>query len=104
MNPRNYIEYRYKVESLFFDYLKNGDLESLIKNLYEIETLIENTFDDFGNMSLWFKFFDNDSAATTIGNINGDLSLPSNHPNHKYMKECMELALELNGEMQIYFS
>ena len=101
---KNYIEYRYKVEELFFKYLKEGDLDLLIKKLYEIETLIENTFDDFGNKSLWFKFFDNDTAATTIGNIKGDLSLPSNHPNHKLMIENLSFAIELKKELEIYFS
>ena len=101
---KNYIEYRYKVEELFFKYLKEGDLDLLIKKLYEIETLIENTFDDFGNKSLWFKFFDNDTLATTIGNIKGDLSLPSNHPNHRLMIENLSFAIELKKELEIYFS
>jgi len=101
---KNYIEYRYKVEELFFKYLKDDDLDFLIKKLYEIETLIENTFDDFGDKGLWFKFFDADTAATTIGNIKADLSMPYNHPNHILMKLNFKFATELNGEMRIYFS
>ena len=101
---KNYIEYRYKVEELFFKYLKDGDLDYLIKKLYEIETLIENTFDDFGDKSLWFKFFDSDTLATTIGNIKADLSMPTNHPNHELMKKMIELGIVLNGEIEIYFS
>ena len=101
---KNYIEYRYKVEELFFKYLKDDDLDFLIKKLYEIETLIENTFDDFGDKGLWFKFFDSDTAATTIGNIKGDLSMPTNHPNHKLMIENLSFAIQLNGDLEIFFS
>ncbi len=101
---KNYIIYRYKVESLFFNYLKERDLDFLIKKLYEIETLIENTFEDFGNKGLWFKFFESDTAATTIGNINADLYLPENHPNHRLMIEILKDAIDLNGEIKIYFS
>ncbi len=101
---KHYIEYRYKIEELLFKFLKDEDLDFLIKKLYEIETLIENTFDDSGNKVLWFKFFDSDTLATTIGNINADLSLPSNHPNHKLIIEMFELAIELNGDIRIYFS
>ena len=101
---KNYIEYRYKIEELFFKYLKEDDLDLLIKKLYEIETLIENTFDDFGNKGLWFKFFREDTAATTIGNIKADLSLPTNHPNHKLMIDYFSIVIQLNGDLEIYFS
>lgn len=103
---KNYIEYRYKVEELFFAYLKDGDLELLIKNLYEIEdTIIQIAFNGVvDNKVLWFRFSNDDTLAATIGNINADLSMPSNHPNHEYMIECLELAIDLNGEIQIYFS
>jgi hypothetical protein len=104
MEKKNYNEYIYNTQELFFKYLKDRDLDFLIKKLYEIETLIENTFEDFGNKGLWFKFFDSDTLATTIGNIKADLSMPSNHPNHKLMVEMFELAIDLNGEMEIYFS
>jgi hypothetical protein len=98
--PKDLIQYHYKAMSAFFDFLKTEDEETLMSDLYSIERHykswngIQKT-----NKNLWFRFFKDDTAATTIADIKRDL----NSPNKKYIMECMQISYD-TAEIEVYFS
>lgn len=97
---RNYKKYRTRVISLFQSFLL-GEIKSsdLINELSAIELEIKNGRNTL--KSLWFRFFKDDPSATTIHNIVRDIYCPTND---KYIKECMQIAIDEPKELKIYFS
>ncbi len=98
--PKDLTLYHYKAMDAFFNYIKNGDEEKLMDELYSIEkhwkTLnkIQRT-----TQNIWFRFFHNDTAATTIKDIKTDL----HSPNREHLLACMKVCYEL-AEIEVYFS
>jgi hypothetical protein len=92
--------YHYKAMDAFFNFLKDGDEDKLMNELYSIETHwkswhgIQRT-----TKNIWFRFFHNDTAATTIENIKTDL----HSPNREHILACMKVCYEL-AEIEVYFS
>jgi len=102
---KNHIEYSYRVQSLFFDYLHKGnDLDLLIDGLYDVESIISDNYKDSDCLGLWFKFHSNDTLCTNISDIKRDLSLPAYHTNKVLMVENMENVIGLYGDIKIYYS
>ena len=96
MNRVKKIENR--ILELFRLYM-SGDISKnkLISKLYKEE--IKLTDDEKG---LWFNFFKGDTGATTIANLNTDLSL--NSLNRTYTTELIKTALEEPRDFKVYFS
>ncbi len=89
----------HRVSVAFSSYLQ-GDitLDQLIQQLQKIEAQVkENSPKD----SLWFKFSQNDSLATTIEDLEEDLS---GSKNRDFTLERMEEAINLKNELFIYYS
>ena len=100
---KNLIQYVYSCEVNFYNYLQSGNLENLIKGLRRVETLARNENEGTVSGDLWFKFSSDDTLATTIRDIEKDLSFPS-HNNYKFLIERIEGAIDLNGELFVYYS
>lgn len=98
-------QYRFACTNAMFNYLKDGDDEKLMSSLRTVE---EDAKERIGgeNASLHFKFGSMDTLCTTIGDIEKDVSLPSSHPNKKYLVECFEgvIGLEPCDELRVYYS
>ena len=89
----------HRVSVAFSSYLQ-GDitLDQLIQQLQKIEAQVkENSPKD----SLWFKFSQNDSLATTIEDLEEDLSGSNKRD---FTLERMEEAINLKNELFIYYS
>jgi hypothetical protein len=99
---KNLIQYRYPCEVNFYNYLQTGNLDNLIKGLKRVEQLAKNEGTVSGD--LWFKFSFDDTLATTIRDIETDLSLPASHGNHKFLIERIKEAVDLNGTLEVYYS
>ena len=52
---------------------------------------------------LWFRIPSDNTEATTIDSIKRDLSLPSEHRNHRYMIDRIKTASGLHGDISVYF-
>ena len=74
--------------------------EQFIKRLRAVENETRS-----GQKSIWFRFFKNDTAATTVNNIERDLNTLPNcfQNNRQHMFECIEIAVNENS-LQINFS
>lgn len=79
---------------------KKIDEQKFIKKLRTIENATKS-----GHQSIWFRYFKNDTGATTVDSIERDLNtLPNCYQNNrKYCFECIEIAVEENS-LQINFS
>jgi hypothetical protein len=97
---RNYKKYRSTVIDLFQSFLA-GELEKidLIYKLTEIDKELRKNPKTL--KGLWFKFFKDDTGATTISNMYFDLS---SRYNDRYIKECMQIATDNPKGLQIYYS
>jgi len=99
---KNLIQYVYSCEVNFYNYLQSGNLKNLIKGLKRVEYLAKNEGTVSGG--LWFKFSSDDTLATTIRDIETDLSLPASHGNYKFLIERIKQAVDLNGTLQVFYS
>lgn len=103
---KHLIQYAYKVNTLFHGYYVGSlSREGLLLGLKEVEDHArKHSFDkDKECMGLWFRFFEGDTAATTINNLENDLFLPTQHNNREYIEEMIETIVKKGG-IQIYFS
>ena len=98
-------ELKYGVSEGFFDYLKDRELEKL-KN--RLNRYVNHCVEKYGrNGELWFKFGEDDTLCTTVGEIYSTLSLPENHKNHQFLLEQFRLVtgdIDPDHEIQPYFS
>ena len=74
--------------------------DQFIKKLHAIENKYNTK-----TKGIWFRFFGNDTAATTVKNIERDLNTIKNcyQNNRQYMLENIEIAVTENS-LQINFS
>ncbi len=94
---KNLIEYMYKAQQLFYDFLKDLDEGKLLDGLNKMEQHARETRGK--KRSLWFRFSAGDALATTIRNIKRDL----HNSNRKFRLERMESCIHSN-ELEIYYS
>jgi len=99
----NLIKYKPIVLAVFNDYIQSRLSKSeFIINLVEIEVNIAVELNCLSSLHadkhVWFKFFKDDTLATTIADIDTDLNT-----NCKFITECIELAISTDG-LEIYFS
>jgi hypothetical protein len=99
---KNLIQYVYSCEVNFYNYLQSQNLTKLIEGLSRVQILASNELKSKGD--IWFKFSEDDTLATTIRDIERDLSLPSIHNNHKFLIERIKDAIDLNGSLQVFYS
>jgi hypothetical protein len=101
---KNLIEFVYSCEVNFYNYIQTRNLEKLIEGLKRVEYLIKNAGYGTDSGSICFKFSDDDTLITTVDDLINDLSLPASHSNHKLMVEKITNAVDLNGELKVFFS
>lgn len=102
---KSIVELMYSCTDRMFNYLQNKDLNQLLQSLLNIEDYCAKTYG--GDKKLWFKFGGDDTLVTTIEDIKKDLSLPTNHPNHKLMVEKLELVsmdIEPDNALLVFYS
>lgn len=88
------------VLSKFESYINNtSTLTFLILSLMNIENQLKRKR-KLTNKELWFKFFNDDTGATTIYDLQRDLNNPTNRD---YTIENIKHAIE-NKSLQVYFS
>jgi hypothetical protein len=90
---------------VFNQYLDNEiDLDTLIERLREMELqlLADEDEEEESNKQLWFRFFEGDTLATTISDIQKDLSDPS-HPNANILLRGIAFGLQTE-ELEVHFS
>ena len=100
-NLVNHKKYKQTCLDLFQNFLNNPtDKDSLINGLKAIETELSKGRKTGKN--LWFRFFKDDSLATTIQNIEKDLEY--NHmSNYKHLVRCFQISIDIES-LEIYFS
>jgi len=81
-------------------YNKKLNEDQFIKKL----RAIENKFNT-KTKSVWFRFFSNDTAATTVSDIERDLNTIKNcfQDNRQYILDKIEIAVTENS-LQVYYS
>jgi hypothetical protein len=80
------------------------DSTELIVYLKAIETDLKATYKYPKDKGIWFRFFGNDTGATTLNDIQRDLSLYPTHKNYTYMIQCFDIAIIKPSDIQIYLS
>lgn len=95
----NLNHYNHRVSVSFNNYLQEHiTLDQLIQQLQSIEAQLSQ---DKSQSSIWFKFSKDDSLATTIEDLQKDLS---NAKNREFTLERMKEAINLENELFIYYS
>jgi hypothetical protein len=87
------------------EFLIKKDVDLLTSKLRMIdnEHKVKIGVEPHSPMSIWFRFFGSDTAATTIKDIKTDLSLSTNAPNYKNMIE--NIIIGVDGEcLRVFFS
>jgi hypothetical protein len=95
----------YSCSVAMFNYLKNSDLQALLKVLIELQEYYQELHGK--GKAIWFKFGSDDTLCTTISDIEVALCLPKNHGNHKLMLEQFAMVcntMDANSELRVYFS
>lgn len=91
--------YNHRVSVLFNNFLQDHiSLDQLIQQLQKIESQLRQ---NSSQGSLWFKFSQDDSLATSIANLQKDLSDTNNR---EFTRERMREAINLENELFIYYS
>jgi hypothetical protein len=89
----------HRVSVAFSSYLQQHiTLDQFILQLERIEAQLKQ---NNSQSSLWFKFADDDSLATTIPDLKKDLS---DNRNREFTLERMREAINLENELFIYYS
>ena len=97
---RNYKKYRSVVLFSFHSFLAGEKTKTeLINILVAIENELKNNRRT--EKGLWFRFFNNDTGATTIRNIEHWLDCPTNGES---IREDFRIAINNPKGLQIHFS
>lgn len=93
------------IKDCFAEWLKTKKEDaSLIKQLQTIERKIRKEVKG-KDKSLWIRFFYNDTAATDIQDIERLINTSKTTiRNYRYVIECMEIAIQPNSGLKVYFS
>ncbi|WP_276497918.1 hypothetical protein [Pontibacter litorisediminis] len=82
------------VRAVLEDFRQTHDTQALLEGLRQVE--------EAGEGELWLRFFEGDTGATTISDLERYLTAPS-HPNYRSITDSILLALEQGG-LQVHFS
>lgn len=95
-------QYKEKILSIFKRFLDSEipTIEDLIIELCVIEAKIDTLFNHPADCSLWWRYFKDDTLATTIANLFNDLKSPTNK---QYAIDSMKIAVETK-ELEIFYS
>ena len=97
---RNYKKYRSVVLFSFHSFLAGEKTKTeLIDKLIAIERELKDGA--YTQKGLWFRFFNNDTGATTIRNIEHWLDCPTNRES---IREDFRIAINNPKGLQIHFS
>jgi len=89
--------YREQILELFNKFLNKGlSKRDLVTELYKIEIEVADLETKSLDKDIWFKFFKNDTEATTIANIDSYLD--------DYIEEKMQIALNNPIWFQVFYS
>jgi|TARA_R110000851_G_scaffold196444_3_gene347410 hypothetical protein len=101
---KNLIQYVYSCTNAFFIYLHKGeDLDLLIKDLERIQTHADENIGG-KDCTLWFKFGDDDTLATDIGDVKRDLSTYGDNKLLILSKMERCTGLGVNDELRVFYS
>jgi hypothetical protein len=87
--------------NMFFNFLKDRDVEKLQAELDRINEISRNR----GDKMLMIKFGNDSTLLYTIKELKRDAELPENHSNKKLLIEQMELvvnSMDANKEVEVY--
>lgn len=95
--------YQPKLIDLFKAYLKNKDLNALVKGVKELDATIRRhlRLSPKNKQSLWWRYFANDTGANMVTDLQTYLANPTSN-NGKYTIECMEIAVNDNAAILYY--
>ena len=90
-------KYKEQILGIFNKFLNAGlSKRYLIEGLYRIEIEVSNLETENLNKDIWFKFFKDDTEATTIANI--DIYLDN------YIVEKMQIAINNPNGFKVFYS
>ena len=94
------------LKAAFTEYLKTKDVVQLRVSLESIDKQARKLSKDRKKENgLWWRFFRNDTGANTSWSILHCLEDKGiGNVNIKYYEECMQISLEPDTEMIVYFS
>jgi len=97
---KTYEKYNPSVLNLFADFLAGKTTERKLKDeLYLIEMEIAD-YNPLTGKSVWFKFSDDDTLATTIENLYQDLF----NKNEEFTRERMQFVIDNPKQFKIHYS
>lgn len=98
----NLNQYNHRISILFNEYIQNLlELDEFIQKLRDVEDLYKQTLKyNSSESSIWFKFSDDDTLATTIDDLERDLT----NFNRDFTLERMREAINLDNELFIHYS
>ena len=96
---KNLNHFNHRISLLFQGHITgNLTLDELITGLKVIETMHRKSEQENG--SLWFRFSSDDTLATTIEELEKDLS----DKNRDFTSERIRESISLENELSIYYS
>lgn len=102
---KNHTTYRETIITMFRLYRANTvTLTELIEYIKIVNNSIKSKYKYPKDKGIWFRFFNNDTGATGLNDIQRDLSLFPTHCNYQYMIQCIDIAISNKKEFKIYFS
>ena len=95
-------QYSHRISILFNEYIQGQlELEGFIQKLREMETKYRKILNDNSPESgLWFKFSDDDTLATSIDDLERDLT----NTNREFTLERMKEAISTEQELVVHYS
>ena len=104
---KNLIQYVYSCSKAFFEYTNDGeDLDILKAQLDRVQDFARDADENPKDKELWFKFSDDDTGATGIGELLNDLSGANGDSNMRYREgqiiDCN--TLDVTTELRVFFS
>lgn len=105
---KNLVQYTWKTKVAFYDFLEGRiDADEMTEVLRNMEEHAKRALPraDRKKAGMWYRFFEGDTGATTIGELRAGLRFPS-HPSYAHYTEAMRLALDHSrpDNLQIYLS
>lgn len=105
---RHLVQYTWKTKVAFYDFLEDRiDADELTEILRNMEEHAKRGLprSERRNAGMWYRFFEGDTGATTIGDLSAGLRYPS-HPMYRHYTDAMRLAIDHSrpDNLQIYLS
>lgn len=97
--------YVYSFSNMFFNYLKDKDIEKLFNELDRINNFVKFHEHKYPSPVIILRFGEKSPILYTIAEIKTDISLPEDHPNKSLLLELMQFVtedIEPSKELQVY--